>query len=316
MRPVVLALLLLFFSVGTASTAHAQFTLTPTQLHPASVDPGGSASATIDLTATGGFNNAVDFTCAVTSNQTVTSPPVCLVSPDTETPPATPSVTITTTGATPAGTYQITVTGTSGPTVETATLNLNVANLTQDYTLSVLPTTAIPSPIPAGNSATTVVTVSPLGSYTGMVTLSCLSVSPVVAGAPVCSFKPATVSVTSGVPPTSTMTITTFGTLTTKLYRPHMFYALWLAIPALAFVGLGGASKRGTRLMGMFLLVAIANGLLLLPACSSSTTNKAAANQITPVNTYTFTLTGADANGAAPSSTTTATVTLQVTAVQ
>ncbi len=312
MRPLVLALLLSLFSAATVSAAHAQFTLTPTQLHPASVDPGGSASATIDLTATGGFNSAVDLTCAVTSSQTTTSPPLCLVSPNTETPPATPSVTVTTTGSTPAGTYQITVTGTSGTTVETATLYLNVADLVEDYNISVLPTTAEPSPIPAGNSATTVVTVSPIGSYTGMVTLSCLSVSPAVAGAPVCSFKPATVNVTSGVPPTTTLTIVTFGTLTTKLYRPHTFFALWLALPALAFVGLG-AGKRSTKLMGMLLLVAIATCVLMLPACSSSTTNSAV-NQITPVNTYTFTLSGADAKGAGPSTATAATVSLQVTA--
>ncbi len=313
-RAVLFSLLLL--SGAAVSVAYGQsFALTPTQLHPATVDPGGSATATIDLTATGGFNSSVDLTCAVTSNQVTTNPPLCKVSPSSDTPPADgPSLTVTTTGTTPAGTYQITVTGTSGSTTETATLFLNVADLTEDYTISVLPTTAIPSPVTAGNIATTVVTVAPLGSYTGSVTLSCLSVTPVVTGAPVCSFNPATVNVTSGVPPTSTLTLTTFGTITTgKVSRPRMSYALWLAVPALAFVGLGAAKNRSIKLMGLLLLVAIANGLLLLPACNSSST-VTTANQITPNNTYTFTLSGADVNGAAPSSTIAATVSLEVSA--
>ncbi len=295
--------------------AYGQFTLTPTQLQPASVDPGGSANANIDLTATGGFNSPVDFTCAVTSNQTTTAPPACMVSPISAAPPATPSVTITTTAATPAGTYQITITGTSGAVVQTATLYLNVADLTQDYSLTVFPTTAEPSPVVAGSTATTVVTVAPVGSYTGSVTLSCLSVTPAENGAPVCSFSPPTVNVTHGAPPTSTLTLTTFGTInrTSEVYRPHLIYGLWLAFPALAFVGLGATGKRGARLMGVLLLVAIANGLLLLPACGSEPSNTAV-NQITPDNTYTFTLSGADINGAAPSSTLTATVKLQVTA--
>ncbi len=78
---------------------------------------------------------------------------------------------------------------------------MNVTNVTQDYLLSVTPTTAIPSPIPAGSSATTTVTVQPLGSYVGSVTLSCLSITPIVTAAPYCSFNPPTVAVGGGLPP-------------------------------------------------------------------------------------------------------------------
>ncbi|HZW96922.1 MAG TPA: hypothetical protein VFF64_28510 [Candidatus Eremiobacteraceae bacterium] len=297
------------------------FTLTPSQLHPAAVDPGGSATATVELMPTMGFDSVVDLTCTVASNQGTTTPPVCKVSPTSVTPGtegAQLSLTIATLASTPAGTYQITLTGTSGSIAVTATLFLNVTDLTEDYTISVLPTTAVPSPVTAGNTANTTVTVAPLGSYTGTVTLSCLSVTPVVTGAPVCSFNPASVTVTSGTPPTSLLTITTFGTTgvptSTSENRSarRLFYALWLALPALAIIGIGATGNGRGKLMGILMLLAIASGLIFLPACSSSPKNTAT-NQITPTDTYTFTLSGADEHGAGPSTAIPATVTLQVT---
>jgi hypothetical protein len=50
--------------------------------------------------------------------------------------------------------------------------------------------------------------------------------------------------------------------------------------------------------------MAVAGGLLLMPACGSTRTNSPN-GEITPKNTYTFTLTGADQNGAAPANSTT-----------
>jgi hypothetical protein len=321
-RSVVFVFLLSLFLTAAGVAALGQsFTLAATQLSPASVGPGSSATATVALTPTMGFNSMVTLTCAPTGGQVTTSPPACLVSPTSVIPGAEGaqlSLTISTSSTTPAGTYQITVTGTSGSIVESATLFLNVADLTEDYTISVLPTTAVPSPVTAGNIANTTVTVSPLGSYTGTVTLSCLSISPVVTGAPVCSFDHPTVNVTPGTPPTATLTITTFGTSgpnPVAKKRPSLrpFYALWLGVPALMLIGLGASGGRGRRVLGIFILVAIAGGLLLVPACGSSSRNTAV-NQITPTNTYTFTLGGADAHGVGPSSTPAATVSLQVTA--
>jgi hypothetical protein len=317
-RGILLALLLSVFSAASASLAYGQgdFSLTPSAFKPSSaVDPGGSAIATIDLEPIGGFNSPVSLSCAVTSNQVTSSPPGCLVSPQSQTPPANgPSLTITTTSTTLPGLYTVTVTGTSGALTHSSTLILNVVNVAEDYTLSVSPTTATPSPVIAGTAATTTVTVTPIASYTGQVTLACLSVTPVVTLAPVCSFTPPTVMVTSGIPPTSVMTITTSGPLpTTRLWDRRVFYAFWLAIPGLGLVGVGATGTRRKNLLGALLLVAVASGFLLMPACNSATT--LGTNGNTPNNTYVFTLTGTDQNGAVPSNATTdqATVSLAVT---
>ena len=96
----------------------------------------------------------------------------------------------------------------------------------------------------------------------------------------------------------------------------QIVYGLWLLVPGLVLVGLGKTGARGKSLLGALLIIAVAGGLLLMPACGStySVTNNAPNGEITPKNTYTFTLTGADQTGAAPSNATTsqATVTLVV----
>ncbi len=326
-RAIVLASSLSVFFSASVSLAYGQFTLTVSPLTPVTaVVPGETATATIDLEPVGSFASEVELSCQVTSGPATSGPlaPQCTPSPLSQIPPADgPSLTIKTTGgtppnATPAGTYQVMVTGTSpGVPTQTVVLYLNVADLTEDYTLSVLPTLALPSPIPAGSAATTTVSVIPIGSYTGSVTLSCLSVTPIVTAAPYCTFSPASVSVTSNAGGTSTLTINTFGPApgTTRLWSPRLFYAFWLAIPGLALVGAGASGNYKRKLMGMLFLVAAIGGILLLPACSTTTGTTALNGQITPNNTYVFTLSGTDANGAAPSNVTVdeATVTVQVT---
>ncbi len=314
-RAIVFGLLLSVLSAASVSLSFGQdFTLTASPLQPPpGVNPGGTATGTIDLGASGGFNSPVSLSCAETSGQVTSSPPQCFVSPNSATPPATPSLTITTTGTTAAGTYQFTVTGISGSITHTAPLTLNVTPLTEDYTLSVSPTTAVPSPVAAGATATTTVTISSIGSYSGNITLSCLSVSQNVALAPVCSFNPPTVAVASGsIPSPSVLTISTTGPATpARLSTRQSFYALWLIVPGLVLAGVGATGVRRKNALGAILLMAVASALLLIPACNAARST-GSNGSVTPSDTYTFTLTGADQNGAAPSNTTATTVTLTV----
>jgi len=301
----------LLLSAASVMSAYGQsFVLSiPAGLNRPAVDPGGSAIATIELTASGGFNSPVSLSCDVTSGPVTTSPPVCgPPSPQSAVPPASASLTITTSNTTAVGLYNFTVTGTSGSIIQTATLNLTVQPLSEDYTLSVSPTTALPNPVVAGSAATTTVTVSPIGSYSGHVTLSCLSISPVDLLGPVCSFNPPTVTVTGGPPPTSVLTLTTTGPAT-RLGTRRIFYAFWLAVPGLGLIAVSATGTRRKRALGTLLLMLLSGGVLLMPACGSSSKS----TNVTPSKTYTLTLTGADENGAAPSNTTSNPATVSVT---
>lgn len=319
-RPAFFASLLGLLSVAFVAPAHAQtFTLTIPGLFRAAIQPSDSDVGTITLASVGGFNSPVALSCQLTQDQpNDPSPPFCEPpSPQSVTPPGSASVTITTTSTTAVGGYTFLITGTGGGITQTASVSMTVQNAAEDYSLLISPTTATPGSIPAGSVATTTVTVSPIGTYSThnpphTVTFSCLSVTPTVTLAPVCTFNPSFVTVSPSQQLTSTLTITTTGpTPTTRLWSPRMFYAFWLALPGLGLVGLATTGVRRKSVLGALLLMLIAAGLLMLPACGSTTT--VGTNGNTPANTYTFTITGADETGAAPSTTTPSTVTLTVT---
>jgi hypothetical protein len=324
LRALVLSSYIALFMAAHVAPAYGQggnFTLSPSPLQPsAGVDPGGYATSILTLTAVTGFTSPVALSCVATSTQFTTDLPTCTVSPSSQTPPATPSITVTTPTSIAAGQYTITITGTSGSETETATLFLEVVEQgAQSYTLSVTKSVS-PSSVTAGSGATATVAVNPIASYAGSVTLSCFSISPVVAAAPICSFNPATVAVASGAAPTSILTISTYGkTGTGKLASPRIYYAFWLGFPAIALAGIGASGRHRKKMLGAFLLMTVAASLLFLPACGSSSNNGTSNNAsglVTPKNTYTFALTATDATGVTPSNSTSttsqATVTLTV----
>jgi hypothetical protein len=313
---------LFFAAFSCLAVGQNDFTITATQLQPSAVEPGLPTSAAITLQpVTPGAGTPVTLTCTVTTNQVTTFLPTCTPSPNPATPFAQASITVGTQGS-PPGAYTFTVTGTSGTFTHSVQLGLNIVPEAADYTIAV--TTAIsPTSVAAGNGAQATITVTPIGNYSGhQITLSCLSVTPVVAASPVCSFKPEPVSVTSNTTPTSVLTVTTFGTATggiAKRKTLRMLYGLWLAVPGLALMGVCSRGKRRRNILGMLLLIALAAGILFMPACGSTSTagsgTRAPNGNSTPNGTYMFTLSAVDETGAAPSNITTseATVSLTVT---
>jgi len=299
----VLVSIVLFAALAPAF-GQADFTITASTPSPFAVEPGG-LPATSNLTVNSTSTSSVDvaLSCAVTPVQT-TGTPLCTVSPPSITTPAIASLTVTTIGATPATLYTITITGegNNNPNdTQHATVNLSVLAVTADYTLTVT-TPVTPSSVHAGSGATAVITVTSLNGYSGAVTLSCSAVTPAVAFGPTCSF-PGAVSVPSNGTQTGTLTISTSGTTTTppttSLSHRRILYALFLPFSGLALVAVGCGRKK---LLALLAPCALALALLLLPSCSSTnTTSSTTPTGVTPKNTYTLTITGADTNALAPS---------------
>ena len=67
----------------------------------------------------------------------------------------------------------------------------------------------------------------------------------------------------------------------------------------LALVGVGAAAggKRSRKTWGLLGLFVLSGTLLLMPACGNTNTTTTTPNGVTPNNTYTFTISGVDANG-------------------
>jgi hypothetical protein len=289
---------------SAAAFAQDDFTLSVQNGLPSSVDAGVSSLAILSVQpVTPNTHPTVTFSCSV--SPIVTNGPTCNPQ-STAVAPSTPVVTVDTVSSTPSGVYTFTVTGTSGTFVHTITQVLAISLAAADYTLTV--TTAVsPNSVHAGSGATAQITITGINGYTGNVTVECSQITPAVTPPPICSFNPQTVAVTNNaIPPTSTLTISTSGPSTTgMLSGGRIFYALWLAVPGLVLTALGSAGKHRQRFLGWLLLLTVAAGILLMPGCggSNSTKTTSSGSGTTPNNTYTFTLTGADANGVAPSNT-------------
>ena len=125
---------------------------------------------------------------------------------------------------------------------------LNVVNVPQNYTLGVSKAIS-PTTLTAGGIAQATIAVTAIAGYTGHVTLSCLSITPTVTASPICAFNPSTVTVTNGAPPTSVLTVSTYGILQNqaKRYAPRIFFAFWFAVPApVSYTHLLALVKPGT----------------------------------------------------------------------
>jgi hypothetical protein len=303
--------------LALASPASAQtFTLAADPLSPDAVPPTGVSSANITVGSDNGFSGTVNLGCQV-SPTNLTDPPSCTVSPASVTAPASASATITTHADTTTVAYSIIITGTAPSTGQTASTqpeSLTVLAVTPQFTITVQKA-VVPSSVPAGSGGEGTIIVTPINGYqspgypTGGVTLSCTTITPLVIIPPICSFSypngQSSLPV-NGVPVTSTITISSYGPVTTgAVAHPRGFPALWLPVPMLALVGLGAAAggKRSRKAWGLLALFVISGALFLAPACGNSTPSTTTPNGVTPNNSYTFTVTGVDADGVIASNT-------------
>lgn len=303
------------------------FTLTaPQPFNPFAVVPGEDSALNIAVKGVGSYSGTVNLACVITS-QTNGNPPACQVSPQAVKASGGATITILTGpnagGAVTPALYTVTITGTAASeTPQTVAQNVTVLSVAPQFTITVgVPVT--PSSVPASDGAQGTIVVSPINDYTGTVTLSCASITPLVSFPPYCSFSYPTgltalpVNLT---PATSTITIQSQPQPTGALVHPRGFYALWIPLPMLALVGLGAATggRRSRKAWGLLALFVVSGAFLLMPACANNTdTAKSTFNGITPANTYTFTIIGVDAQGNVSSNTTSTTspsVTLTVTA--
>ncbi len=249
-------------STTLALTIASSFQLAIAQSFP-SADPGSQQTAKISLTPN--YTGSANATC----NATALSGTQCTLTPANPITfsgsPVTIAALINIPSNAAVGNYgvNVNVQDSSSSLSHSLTLPFTVI---QDFTLGA-PTPATQT-INPGQSANYNFSVLPIGaSFTNSVSLSC-SGGPAVS---LCSFTPNPITPGSS-SAAVVMTITTTASSASNA-KPSIYYALWLALPALALLGAGNRRKHPRKLalpaslLGLFLLG------LLLSSCGGGGTN-------------------------------------------
>ena len=153
-----------------------------------------------------------------------------------------------------------------------------------DFSLNVSPNNA--SVQAAGDTATYQVQLTPHPIYATAVALGCTGLPTGAA----CNFTNQSVNLQG--PGSSTLNITTTArpivTPAASLLTRH-FYAMWLAVPGLALLGVGvGGGRRRRRILGILMFCALFGLLFLQPACSTTNTQPPVSG--TPAGVYQITV--------------------------
>ncbi|MGO8934363.1 MAG: Ig-like domain repeat protein, partial [Terracidiphilus sp.] len=151
----------------------SDFTLVPdTTIVPVSVSAGaGSGTDTINVSSVNGFNGAVNLTCAATTPLTCTISPNPSVSTGN---PSTATLTIKVPAGTANGNYNVLVTGkdaATGEFIHTLAVTAEVSGSGPAETLTNNGPITVVQGATTGNTST--ITVTPSGSFTGVVNLTC-----------------------------------------------------------------------------------------------------------------------------------------------
>jgi trimeric autotransporter adhesin len=288
-------------------------------------------TSTMNVTPANAFTGTVALSCAVTTAPAgATSPVTCSIPSSvsvTTTSAVTATLTASSTATTTTGAYVITVTATSGAITQTATVNVTVnAAAAAIYTVSA----STPAAINPGSNATSTITVTGSGGYTGSVTLSCsLTGGPPTSSssvAPTCSITSGSpVNLTGGTPTGQAIATVTTTAAVADLVRPNFGPGRGSSLPNSRFAAGGGAAlavlifffgiparRRSWRnLLGIVIAMAVIG---VLSSCGGGSSGGGGGggggNPGTTAGSYTFTVTssGNPAVTPAPSATFTVSV--------
>lgn len=157
-----------------------------------------------------------------------------------------------------------------------------------DYDLSLSPNSQT---VVAGSAASYTAQVVPHGSFPNTVSVAC---SGLPTGAS-CSLTPnsSITNLTNGSPQSRTLVVNTTARVTTTVELQHHgpFYAVWLPVSGLAFLGLGVGTMSLRRRILLGLAIGVFVTMILAQAGCGSSTKSTTTTTGTPAGTYTFTVT-------------------------
>lgn len=226
-------------------------------------------TAPFPLSATASSGLAVSFASTTSAVCTVSSATVTLVAAGTCTIQATQAGNINYSAAPP----------------------VNQSFQVSDFTITSTPSS---TSVTAGKPGTFTLTLTPQGSFTSAISLSCGGL-PAMAG---CTFTPATTVTLNASTVTTTLNITTAAHTTALAlppsgHRSSPLYAVCLLLPAMFLGTLRMAKPKGRKLLSYCLVFLLVGGCLFQAACSGASSLGVNTTTGTPAGTYSVVVTGA-----------------------
>lgn len=259
------------------------FSLSASALSPSPIPAGNSASSTVTIGPTFGFNGSVALACAgLPSGASCAFNPAII--PNSS---GTSTLTLTTGASVAAGTYSIQVQGSSGSVVNSAPLGF-VLQAPADFIMSAAPTSQT---ISAGKSASFTLSFAGTGSFSGTVSLAC-AITPPVTPAPTCNLSSSSVAISGSGAQTVTVNVGTTAPETTSAGSTVVWPSgpMWSIFILSGFACLLARSrKRLSSLAAPILFTAVA----LSVSCGGSSAGSSSTHTTpgTPAGTYTATVT-------------------------
>lgn len=289
---------LLFFAVGGGAvgvllnTTPPGFEVSASALSPATVIAGSSATSTVNVIPTFGFNKAVTLSCAGLPAGVSCS----FVPPSFTNSSGNSALTIATSSNTAAGTYSIQIQGTAGSVTNSAAVSL-VVQAPPDFSFGPETGSTTSQTVAAGQAASFSLALSPSSSFAGTVNLTC-AITPSVSRGPTCSL-PSSVQIGGSGAQSVSVSVGTTAPMTTSAL-PHLGFPsddrrlLW-ALLLLATASLCNLSpKRISDLAKAIVVVSVVG----LASCGGNNGNSSSSHTTpgTPAGTYETTITATSGN--------------------
>jgi hypothetical protein len=257
---------------------------------------GMTGTSTITVTPSNAFTGTVALACSVASS-TLSDPPTCSVSAPpaiTGTTAVTATLTVATSSDTAPGSYTVNVSGTSGTLSQGTSVSVTVTGPAPVPSFA-LSSVAITNVTP-GTPATSTITVTPSGGFTGAVALACaVTTSPTGATeAPTCSVTaPPAIAGTTAVTATLTVNSTAATTAALGNQLPRSFVmGSGAAIASLFFLLLPNRRRRLSLLLSLITLAVFAGAMVGCGGGSTAPSSTGSGNAGTTPGAYVITITG------------------------
>jgi hypothetical protein len=277
------------------NTTPAGFEVSASAASPAPVTAGNSATSTVSVIPTFGFNSSVVLSCAglPTGASCGFNPPTIAGSSGMST------VTLTTTTSTAAGTYSVQVQGGAGSIVNSSAVSL-VVQAAPDFSISPGSGSPTSQTVSAGQTASFSLSLAGSGTFSGTVNLGC-AITPAVTLGPTCSLSSSSEQISGTTVQSVAVKVGTTAPSTTAMLSPiglppGSLPWGWTLLCTMMLVGFSWLALQSRKRALVLVAPVLMLTMLSWVACGGSGSSSSHNTQGTPAGTYTGSVTATSGN--------------------